>query len=81
MVETYSITMESELKKKLDEVVKSRRHGKNRSYVISYYIRQGIEFEEYEEQGIDLMRKLLDALVKDPELTSKFRTFLGQNKD
>ncbi len=81
MVKTYSITMEAELKKKLDEVVKSRRHGRNRSAVISYYIRQGVELEEYEEHGIDLIRNFLDAVEKDPELASKLRAFLDQNGD
>ncbi len=81
MVETYSITMEAELKKKLDEVVKSRKHGGNRSAVISYYIKHGVELEEYEERGIELMRKFLDAVEKDPELASKFRAFLDQNGD
>jgi len=79
MVETYSITMDIELKKKLDEMVRSGRHGRSRSAVISYYVRRGIELEEYEEEGIDLMRNFLDALEEDPGLASKFREFLEQN--
>jgi metal-responsive CopG/Arc/MetJ family transcriptional regulator len=76
MVDTFSITMEVELKNKLNEVVKSGRHGRSRSAVVSYYISRGIELEEYAEQGIDLMRNFLDALEKDPGLASKFRKFL-----
>ena len=81
MVKTFSITMEEELQKKLDKVVKSRRHGKYRSAVISYYVGRGIELEEYEGEGLELMLNFLDALEKNSGLASRFRAFLERNWD
>ena len=79
MTETFSITMDEELKKRLDEKVGKGRFGKNRSHAISYCVQQVLDMEEHEERYIEFIIDFLEIVERHPEVGKNLREFLKKS--
>jgi Arc/MetJ-type ribon-helix-helix transcriptional regulator len=81
MVDTFSVTMDGELKKRLDEKVGKGRFGNNRSQAISYCVQQVLDLEEHEERYIEFIIDFLEIVEKHPEVGENLREFLKKRED
>jgi Arc/MetJ-type ribon-helix-helix transcriptional regulator len=80
MVDTFSVTMDGALKKRLDEKVGKGRFGKNRSQAITYYVQQVPDLEEHEERYIEFIIDFLEIVKKHPEVGENLREFLKKRE-
>ena len=81
MVDTFSVTMDGALKKRLDEKVGKGRFGNNRSQAISYCVQQVLDLEEHEERYIEFVIDFLEIVEKHPEVGENLREFLKKRED
>jgi Arc/MetJ-type ribon-helix-helix transcriptional regulator len=81
MVDTFSVTMDGALKKRLDEKVGKGRFGKNRSQAITYCVQQVLDLEEHEERYIEFIIDFLEIVKKHPEVGENLREFLKKRED
>jgi len=81
MVDTFSVTMDGELKKRLDEKVGKGRFGNNRSQAISYCVQQVLDLEEHEERYIEFIIDFLEIVEKHPDVGENLREFLKKRED
>jgi metal-responsive CopG/Arc/MetJ family transcriptional regulator len=78
--ERFSISMEEELLKKLDKMIKMRRLGANRSQAIEYCVKQVLELEQHETRYVEFLIDFLKIVEKHPEVGEKLRAFLREEK-
>jgi Arc/MetJ-type ribon-helix-helix transcriptional regulator len=81
MVDTFSVTMDGELKKRIDEKVGKGRFGNNRSQAITYCVQQVLDLEEHEERYIEFIIDFLEIVEKHPEVGENLREFLKKRED
>jgi Arc/MetJ-type ribon-helix-helix transcriptional regulator len=80
MVDTFSVTMDGELKKRIDEKVGKGRFGNNRSQAITYCVQQVLDLEEHEERYIEFIIDFLEIVKKHPEVGENLREFLKKRE-
>jgi Arc/MetJ-type ribon-helix-helix transcriptional regulator len=80
MVDTFSVTMDGALKKRLDEKVGKGRFGNNRSQAITYCVQQVLDLEEHEERYIEFIIDFLEIVKKHPEVGENLREFLKKRE-
>jgi Arc/MetJ-type ribon-helix-helix transcriptional regulator len=80
MVDTFSVTMDGELKQRLDAKVGKGRFGNNRSQAITYCIQQVLDLEEHEERYIEFIIDFLEIVKKHPEVGENLCEFLKKRE-
>jgi Arc/MetJ-type ribon-helix-helix transcriptional regulator len=81
MVDTFSVTMDGALKKRIDEKVGKGRFGNNRSQAITYCVQQVLDLEEHEERYIEFIIDFLEIVEKHPDVGENLREFLKKRED
>ena len=71
----FSVSMDKELVKKLDEEVESGRYG-SRSQAIEACVRQKYKLGAIDERFTDLIVELMELAAKSPEFVEMYRKAL-----
>ena len=76
----FSISIEEEIVRGVDEEIGRRRGFSNRSQGISYCVRQVLELEEYANGSISFMMDFLDLIEGHPEIGESYLAFLREER-
>ena len=75
---TFSISIDKEAIKTLDDAITEKGRFANRSQAIEYCIKQVLAIEEHKRGSMEFLLDFMDLMKEHPEVKEKFEKFLKE---